>query len=508
MSIAEQTSIICIVRNRNHQLKRVLNNWLAFPVREVVIVDWRDDGCESAWDIIEQYNDPRIKLIETKYEYRFTKASALNLGITHGVTSPYFLLLDVDYIISEHFFQFNSPEHWQYITGGSVGTSHYQNRYCMCGLTYTTKQAFYKVGGFNENFIYYSQEDDDFCDRLNQAGLEQRPVRMQDVYHLPHEIHRSIESQVHLGGSNITSHNLGFKWFNEYIEKHLMWSDKAPRTQWNITPISDQRYLAIRHKTNKRYLIFILGNQRSMSTLTMKYLNAHGIYTKYSSEHDTILDKQFELTAMLQLDKTVYQHIFNHHEDCGKHSDRGWQLETKTLNGYPRGYEYQEEWIEQGIQIINSMDQPINALKHPASTLCWDFWQQVIARIDNKPHFILCHMIRNPYEIAKSYFVRDCSDSKTHPWVVYPIIRSYYRCQLDIINTFKNDSNYTILPIRVTNDYYQMDLRRLLNTVNLELDFQIFKDQLQKKSTMYTNFRESDIVFDLYEQLLIQAGNL
>ena len=76
MNNMKDISICAAIRNRNAIFGSTIKNWLRFNVPEILVIDFRDDGCESVWDIIEPFNDPRIKVIETKYEYRWVTAIA------------------------------------------------------------------------------------------------------------------------------------------------------------------------------------------------------------------------------------------------------------------------------------------------------------------------------------------------------------------------------------------------------------------------------------------------
>jgi len=242
------TSIICPVRNRNERLKTALENWLSFEVPQIIVVDFRDDGCESAWDIVKEINDSRIKLIETKYEYRWIPSIAMNLGVYNSY-HEYILRLDVDYILQPNFFDKNIPSYSSFITGcdnlyQEPETYHYY------GLIYVGRQFHGCIGGFNENLIYYGHEDGDFVGRLLQMGLHKQLFDHSSLKHIQHDDTCSLESQINKMDMSeqiigrIKFHTVNV---NKAIGELAKWNNQSVRIQWNIQEIESNRYLAIRN---------------------------------------------------------------------------------------------------------------------------------------------------------------------------------------------------------------------------------------------------------------------
>lgn len=157
----DRTTIVCRIRNRNEIFADTIRNWLKFPVPEIIVVDFRDDGCQSVWNIVRQMDDPRIRVIETKYEYMFIPTIAWNLGISQ-VASEYVLLLDVDNILYDHFFEANVLHDNEFICG--------KPNWHLWGSCLCKKEYIDALGGFNENCIYMGHADTNLYNRLVAAG--------------------------------------------------------------------------------------------------------------------------------------------------------------------------------------------------------------------------------------------------------------------------------------------------------------------------------------------------
>jgi len=232
------TSIVTRIRNRNDVFIGTIKNWLKFPINELVIVDWRDDGCERVWDVITQINDPRIKVIETKYEYRFIVGAAQNLGIASAV-NPYILCLDVDYVLNDCFF--DSIE---------CDETHFTHRHtndARAGLLCFTKNMWETVNGFDENIVHWGCEDQDFSQRLQNQGYTQIPWVDGIFEHIPHELSRSIDSQVQLANPHEAPgiRMLFVKMYEELVQRNP-WTHKQKRVNWDVKQLQHNRYLAIR----------------------------------------------------------------------------------------------------------------------------------------------------------------------------------------------------------------------------------------------------------------------
>lgn len=247
-SSIDNTSIVCAIRNRNEILEDSLRNWIRFDVPEIVIVDWRDDSCEKASKIVDKIGDPRVRLIETKYEYRFTISHALNLAILMA-KYPYLLKIDVDCTLSDGFFTNNTLVNDEYLSG--------RNHPGLCGLVYISKERIEGIGAYNENLIYYGHDDRDLYHRLERNGLSFRSIEPNSAFHKEHSPVMSIVGQVCPSRDGISA-GIAFRLkclfgnINAALIEALPWTEGSIRAKWDILETEKNRYQAIRNQCNKR----------------------------------------------------------------------------------------------------------------------------------------------------------------------------------------------------------------------------------------------------------------
>ena len=230
------TTIITIIRNRNSIFVHTLPNWLQFDI-PIIIVDWRDDGCERAYDVVRNHLG-KIRLIETQYEYMFHKELALNLAISQ-VKTDNFIVLDVDYILDRNFFEMNVLGDNEVITAHGQGS--------LSGLMYCKKQYADAIGRYNENLPYWGFADTDFFVRLRDNGISSR--RAVGAEHRPHPVEMSIENQFKWckrKGCNV-EHIKRTTWHaNRDIAKLIVWDASIPHVQWDLKEIAPSVFLAVR----------------------------------------------------------------------------------------------------------------------------------------------------------------------------------------------------------------------------------------------------------------------
>ena len=236
-----QTTITCRIRNRNSILAQALPAWLKFDVPEIVIADFRDDGCESAWDVVKSIPDSRIKVIETKYEYKWAHGIARNLAVEYA-TFPYILDMDVDYVLKENFFskQNHIPSEQTF-----VGRLVHKNT---GGLIYYHKDMWRAINGYDENIIYWGHEDIDFRKRLLKAGYKEQQYEIDCVKHTPHMHELSLCNQLSgkIEGDCVQMKKIMYT-FNCNMVSFVPWTPQSPRIKWGVTQLEDRRFLAIRN---------------------------------------------------------------------------------------------------------------------------------------------------------------------------------------------------------------------------------------------------------------------
>ena len=237
----DKTTIITRIRNRNSILSDTLHNWLQFNI-PIIIVDYRDDGCELAWDVVKSYKD-NVTVIETKYEYNFNPAHAWNLGISQCQTE-YVLLLDIDDILTHDFFDKNAPIDGCFISGWG--------KHSLFGVCYIKKAYFDKSGGFNENMLYMGNADQDLYKRLEALGYRQMLVLSSTAHHKDHPRNLTIINSFQDASTIVPEehawHHLRNKMneLNGSIMDLVPWSIKSKRCKWTLTEIEQNRLQAIR----------------------------------------------------------------------------------------------------------------------------------------------------------------------------------------------------------------------------------------------------------------------
>lgn len=238
-STSQNTSIVCVVRNRNDILADSFVNWLRFDVPEFLIVDFRDGSCERAKTVVDRINDSRVRLIETLDEYQFHRTAAYNLGFSQA-THPFILKLDVDYLLSDDFFERNTIDENSFISG------HFINPVpSLTGLLYLHRNQFEMTNGFHERMLYYGREDVDFSDRL-AASYVRHPFVLDTVVHKEHSDTLRIQSWGSCSPEWEREILMAGLKMNELIEKAVPWSTECQRAQWNVNSSDGIHSVAVR----------------------------------------------------------------------------------------------------------------------------------------------------------------------------------------------------------------------------------------------------------------------
>jgi GT2 family glycosyltransferase len=266
-------SIISACKNRNKPLEISLRSWIQFEeVSEIIIVDWSSD--ESLEYLTEW--DKRIKIISVPNQKYFNQPQPLNLA-ARIATSEYILKLDCDYILNPYFNFFENPNYSvdenSFMCGENIvdlGNNPYYKY--LFGLLYISKNNFMKVNGFNESLTkWYASEDQDIMVRLENFGLKKHGINYDHhIIHIPHpdkkrtenfeandtenHLRNQIKSQLSNGGLSgdelewqtdycLSQQHIGVnqKWISEANNDYIF---AQPMTEWNVTQINNQTYIA------------------------------------------------------------------------------------------------------------------------------------------------------------------------------------------------------------------------------------------------------------------------
>ena len=242
-------TLVTRIRNRNHVLIQTLPNWLQFDL-PIIVVDFRDDSCEKAWDVIQElkstYDISKVTVIETVQEYMFNHSLSRNLGASM-INTDYMLQIDVDHILDKDFFEINKPDASQFAHPILQPDTYHIFGLCLC-----TKQQFDEVNGYNENLIYAQQEDLDFYNRLSQTGYTWLEIPEKYVTHLDHDWDTRAKpyTKDHTPLTQLRNKQSIIQLYN-YINKQLIrllpWTDSSPRVQWHLDNLESNRHLATRN---------------------------------------------------------------------------------------------------------------------------------------------------------------------------------------------------------------------------------------------------------------------
>ena len=232
-------TIVTRVRNRNHILKDTLSNWSQFNV-PIIVVDFRDDGCESAWEVAE--GNDLVRVIETKYEYMFLPNHAWNLGLSQ-VQTDFVLVIDVDDVITPDFFAINRLDDASVFFTGCDFTD--STRTGLYGVLYINTKHICDIGGYNENLIYMGYGDIDLCNRLKESGLRSQVIDKKTMQHKRHAPNLTMKNQiVGFDDSKREVRRLACS-FNTQLAKLVSW-DGSNVTQWSLFELQRNRLVSVR----------------------------------------------------------------------------------------------------------------------------------------------------------------------------------------------------------------------------------------------------------------------
>ena len=155
-------SFITTCKGRLSQLRRSLPHMLAQPNSEVIVVDF--DCPDRAADWVSS-NYPSIKVVCATDRPRFNASAARNLGAAQA-QSEWLCFIDADITPCDGFVQILAdtlrPGHYYH------GAPFFPDKY---GTFLCRREDFDRVGGYDEVFDAWSQEDKDLYRRLEWSGL-------------------------------------------------------------------------------------------------------------------------------------------------------------------------------------------------------------------------------------------------------------------------------------------------------------------------------------------------
>jgi len=173
-------SLVTACMNRESHLRRTLPAWLNLPhVAEFVLVDWSTR--ESFDDLLAL--DPRIRIVRAVEEPKWILAYAYNLGISHA-RGDVILKCDADCMPDDELAALQPAPgrfyagNWR--TGNAVGKA------CANGQCVFTRAQWEEVNGYSEVIRRYGFDDEDFYERLAQAGHVRTEINHEQLNFLRH----------------------------------------------------------------------------------------------------------------------------------------------------------------------------------------------------------------------------------------------------------------------------------------------------------------------------------
>jgi glycosyltransferase involved in cell wall biosynthesis len=143
-----------------------------------VVVDY---SCpEHAGDWVEEHH-PAAKVVRVAEQARFNVSRARNAGAAVA-DAPWLCFFDADVILADTFAERVLPT--------LVPDTFYTVHPWQSGLTGTmicSRSAFARIGGFDEVFASWGEEDVDFCDRLRLYGFHDASYPLELVTQIAHD---------------------------------------------------------------------------------------------------------------------------------------------------------------------------------------------------------------------------------------------------------------------------------------------------------------------------------
>ena len=238
-----------------------------------------------------------------------------------------------------------------------------------------------------------------------------------------------------------------------------------------------------------RQLILLFGNQRTCSSVTVDILREHRCNIFLAGGGGDYWRWCQELGDVIRFDGMLYQYLYGHHESA---PFRQCSELLAKHEGYGIADSYPLTWYDTALRFLDRLCEPIDVLKHPGMCLCWDLWKRVIPKSDHT--VTIGMMLRNPYQIAKSYERRDRNRGQHHE--AYGLIDAYFRAQQQIIN----EGEYPIFPVRADN--LKRDIERLLSAVSVPFNPARFDSIFeQQRGTLHAFQSDDHPVFKRYAEL-------
>lgn len=236
------TTVITACRNRNEYLAQALPSWLRHDsISEIFIFDMRDKSCERAYDVVRQYDDTRLTVIETEYEYLFSLSMAYN-ALLPWIHSPFTLKIDSDIVLHPDYFKHHAMTESGNVMYGMNGSGTF-------GTFYMPTHPLVETG-FNENILLYGYDDNYVYEIFKREyGLNIKPHNLEFLTHIKHPNIKSAYGWIKVPENYNEAKYRYFLnecgKFNQIIMGFTQW-DSSMRIKWLFTQVADNLYRAER----------------------------------------------------------------------------------------------------------------------------------------------------------------------------------------------------------------------------------------------------------------------
>lgn len=188
-------SLVAGCMNRDENLLKVLDSWLATNADEIVIVDW--SSASELWPKLAEFSDPRLKVIRVDGEKHWVAAHALNVGLRFA-SYEVVLRVDCDIRLAADFLELNAFQPGEFIRGfwksgleqGGEGQQFIQ------GTFGAYKKDLRAVNYYDERILTYGWEDSELYVRMaHDWGLAGKLVNPNSLRHIEQSEEQRLANQ-------------------------------------------------------------------------------------------------------------------------------------------------------------------------------------------------------------------------------------------------------------------------------------------------------------------------
>lgn len=209
----KKITVTTTIKDRLEFFKNSLPNWLKFPFKKIIIVDW--DSKEDIKSFVDSVQDGRIVFarVENEHEYRHSAARNFKMNLVEN-DDDIVLSIDCDVMLTYKFLNnlflkknIIYTVDPKYAVNGTAGTSIF------------TKGMYFAAGGTNEHMNYgWGREDIDMYDRVSRM-YKCLYYSQEHVYHQPHgdDLRVKYTKEKNKWVSNAKNLNVSKLFFNDVL---------------------------------------------------------------------------------------------------------------------------------------------------------------------------------------------------------------------------------------------------------------------------------------------------